>query len=177
MPAKRDYAAEYARRIARAEAKGLSRSQARGHAKPGERPASAITGTQIRGAAKRQAAAKQARGGVAAVRWSTPTPRGTRDIDTASVERVGRAIADVANRQKDIIIGVKATDVQMPAYERKRKAEEAGWVFSGRLPADYVLSIIADNGGDVKAAIVELFREQEVEFGKIERYLVKELGD
>jgi hypothetical protein len=33
---KRDYAAEYARRISRAATKGLSRSQARGHPKPGE---------------------------------------------------------------------------------------------------------------------------------------------
>jgi hypothetical protein len=32
----RNYAAEYARRISRAAAKGLSRSQARGHPKPGE---------------------------------------------------------------------------------------------------------------------------------------------
>jgi hypothetical protein len=34
----RDYRAEYARRIARAEARGLSRSQARGHARSGEPP-------------------------------------------------------------------------------------------------------------------------------------------
>jgi hypothetical protein len=33
---KRDYAAEYARRISRATARGLSRAQARGHPKPGE---------------------------------------------------------------------------------------------------------------------------------------------
>jgi hypothetical protein len=33
---KRNYASEYSRRIERAQAKGLSRSQARGHAKPGE---------------------------------------------------------------------------------------------------------------------------------------------
>ncbi len=35
---KRDFKAEYARRIARALRKGLSRSQARGHAKPAEPP-------------------------------------------------------------------------------------------------------------------------------------------
>lgn len=33
---RRDFAAEYKRRISRGQAKGLSRSQARGHAKPGE---------------------------------------------------------------------------------------------------------------------------------------------
>lgn len=33
---RRDYAAEYARRIAQAQAKGLSRTQARGHPRPGE---------------------------------------------------------------------------------------------------------------------------------------------
>ena len=36
MPRTRDYKAEYARRIARAEARGLSRSQARGHPKASE---------------------------------------------------------------------------------------------------------------------------------------------
>jgi hypothetical protein len=36
MTLKRNYAVEYARRIARAVAKGLSRSQARGHPKPAE---------------------------------------------------------------------------------------------------------------------------------------------
>lgn len=35
---KRDYRAEYRRRIANAKKRGLSRSQARGHAKPGETP-------------------------------------------------------------------------------------------------------------------------------------------
>jgi hypothetical protein len=39
---KRDYVAEYARRIARAVAKGFSKSQARGHPKPAE----AITGSK-----------------------------------------------------------------------------------------------------------------------------------
>lgn len=37
MARKRDYQSEYRRRIERAEARGLSRSQARGHAKAGER--------------------------------------------------------------------------------------------------------------------------------------------
>jgi hypothetical protein len=36
MARKRDYRAEYARRIANAEMRGLTRSQARGHARPGE---------------------------------------------------------------------------------------------------------------------------------------------
>src|SRR5215813_4172798 len=34
MPKKRDYKAEYQRRIQRGQAKGLSRSEARGHGKP-----------------------------------------------------------------------------------------------------------------------------------------------
>lgn len=38
MARQRDYRAEYQRRLARAAAKGLSRSQARGHAKAGEAP-------------------------------------------------------------------------------------------------------------------------------------------
>ena len=41
--AKRDYAAEFQRRIAHGLAKGLSRSQARGHPRAGERHASAKT--------------------------------------------------------------------------------------------------------------------------------------
>ena len=39
MPRARDHKAEYARRIASAERRGLSRSQARGHARHGEAPA------------------------------------------------------------------------------------------------------------------------------------------
>ncbi len=35
---KRDYKAEYARRIARGKKRGLTKSQARGHSKPGEKP-------------------------------------------------------------------------------------------------------------------------------------------
>lgn len=38
MPRKRDYRAEYQRRIASAAKRGLSRSQARGHARAGEQP-------------------------------------------------------------------------------------------------------------------------------------------
>ena len=38
MAAKRDYKAEYQRRLKRAAAQGLSRSQARGHARAGEKP-------------------------------------------------------------------------------------------------------------------------------------------
>jgi hypothetical protein len=38
MARQRDFKAEYQRRVARAAAKGLSRSQARGHAKAGEAP-------------------------------------------------------------------------------------------------------------------------------------------
>lgn len=41
MARKRDYKAEYQRRIANAEKRGQSRSQARGHAKAGETPARA----------------------------------------------------------------------------------------------------------------------------------------
>lgn len=36
LPKRRDYKSEYAHRLAKAFAKGLSRTQARGHAKPGE---------------------------------------------------------------------------------------------------------------------------------------------
>lgn len=38
MSKKRDYKAEYARRIASGKRRGLSRSQSRGHARPGEKP-------------------------------------------------------------------------------------------------------------------------------------------
>lgn len=38
MAKPRNYKAEYAKRIANAEKRGLSRSQARGHARPGEKP-------------------------------------------------------------------------------------------------------------------------------------------
>ncbi len=42
MARQRDYQAEYQRRIQRGTAEGLSRSQARGHPRPGERSASGI---------------------------------------------------------------------------------------------------------------------------------------
>jgi len=44
MAQSRNYQAEYARRIANAKKRGLSRSQARGHARPGEKP---IRGSKI----------------------------------------------------------------------------------------------------------------------------------
>jgi len=43
MAPRRDYRAEYARRVARGRARGLSRSQARGHPSPGEALVSART--------------------------------------------------------------------------------------------------------------------------------------
>ncbi len=46
MAGKRDYKVEYARRIARAEELGLSRSQARGHPRSGEAPVSRLKGTR-----------------------------------------------------------------------------------------------------------------------------------
>jgi hypothetical protein len=42
MPKKRDYKAEYQRRIQRASEKGFSRAQARGHPKAGEKPISKV---------------------------------------------------------------------------------------------------------------------------------------
>src|SRR5262245_30044299 len=45
MARQRDYRAEYARRVARSAERGLSRSQARGHARVGEVPVSAKAAT------------------------------------------------------------------------------------------------------------------------------------
>lgn len=59
MARKRDYRAEYARRIANAKKRGLSRSQARGHARSGEKP---IRGSKAsRGDAGLEAALKSLR--------------------------------------------------------------------------------------------------------------------
>ena len=71
MARNRDYKAEYARRVASATARGLSRSQARGHARMGEAPlkASSIASDkkleaalrELRKSGNREAAAKAAR--------------------------------------------------------------------------------------------------------------------
>jgi hypothetical protein len=170
-----EWSPRYRQRIESAERKGLSRSQARGHAKPTERPASAITGTQLRGAAKREHEEKVRRG-VPAVRWSTPTSAGTRDVQTPTADRAYRAILEAANAGKDILVGVQSDELELPEYRRRRKAAEVGWGFSGRIPADYMLAAIADHGGDVDAAIREVLAEQEIEVGKIDAYQVKEFS-
>lgn len=58
MARKRDYKAEYRRRIANAEKRGLSRSQARGHARPGE---SGVRPTRTRDDDRLEAALKTMR--------------------------------------------------------------------------------------------------------------------
>ncbi len=59
MARPRNYKAEYARRIANAKKRGLSRSQARGHARPGEKP---IRGSKVdRGDAGLEAALRALR--------------------------------------------------------------------------------------------------------------------
>lgn len=175
----RDYRAEYARRIARAEAKGLSRSQARGHAKPTERPASAITGTQLRGAAKRQSEAKAARG-VPAVRWSAPTELGTRHVQTKSWERFERAVLEAAAASDDILIAVYAHDINedSPWSRNRRRGEPRteGWVHTGRMPAAFLTAAIEENGGNIAEAVRDLFAEQGISFGQMTEYQIKQFA-
>jgi hypothetical protein len=92
---KRDYVAEYARRIARAVAKGFSKSQARGHPKPAEatvgsrRPAQPIEDDRLQVALK---SLRQEKSLSAAAREAKVSPERLRHYATEKniIERRGR---------------------------------------------------------------------------------------
>jgi hypothetical protein len=95
MKSKRNYALEYGRRIARAIAKGLSKSQARGHPKPAEailgsrRPAQPIEDDRLQVALK---SLRQEKSLTAAAREAKVSPERLRHYATEKniIERRGR---------------------------------------------------------------------------------------
>jgi hypothetical protein len=95
MAEKRDYRAEYARRIARGTAKGISRSQARGHPKPTEaaistkRPPKAIEDQRVQLALK---VLRQEKSLAAAARAAKVSPERLRRYATQRqiIQRQGR---------------------------------------------------------------------------------------
>lgn len=114
MAAPRDYQAEYARRIAIGEGRGLSRSQARGHARPGEAPVSR------RGAAP--AYDPRLERGLKAIRAGTPLTRAAPAIGVAP-ERLRRYVAQtgvVEKRGGRWVVGHDARLRQLPIYSRGR---------------------------------------------------------
>lgn len=114
MAAPRDYQAEYARRIAIGEGRGLSRSQARGHARPGEAPVSGRGATPAYDPWLEQ--------GLKAIRAGTPLTRAAPAIGV-SPERLRRYVAQtgvVEKRGGRWVVGHDARLRQLPLYSRGR---------------------------------------------------------
>jgi hypothetical protein len=117
MPKRRDYRAEYKRRLAKAAARGLSRSQARGHPRPSEhpgRPGKRLPDEQIQAALR---VLRQERNLSEAARAAKLSPERLRKyaIDHNIIEKVGRrwrTRADLRRRmllfsdQKSIVVTV-----------------------------------------------------------------------
>ena len=123
MARKRDYKAEYQRRIANAAKRGLSKSQARGHARPGEKPirgsnvargdtALEAALTALRRTGTQVAAAKEA--GVSVERFR----RFLRENKLA--ERQGRTwlIDDRAPREMLVLSNGQAMQMRLDGYEQ-----------------------------------------------------------
>jgi len=172
-----EWSPRYRARIEAAERKGLTKAQARGHPGKGERPASEVTGTPLRGAAKRQHAEKQARG-VPAVRWSQPSPGGTRIVQTKNLERISRAAAEAASRGQEVLIGAYMREIVDDSPLKGKRGQQQvrrteGWVFTAPISADFLLAAIDDNNGDMEAAIRDLLAEQGIRGGPIVEYQIK----
>jgi len=122
MATKRDYKAEYARRIERAEARGLSRSQARGHPKPSEAPLKASARLPIND--EKVSKALQAMYGGTSLTSAAKTAH-------VSPDRLKRAlvakklgikegsrwiVTDVRPRRVQIIIDAKSKSIIVPTF-------------------------------------------------------------
>ncbi|MHA6316521.1 hypothetical protein ACXYN8_02530 [Altererythrobacter sp. CAU 1778] len=122
MAKKRDYKAEYQRRIANAAKRGLSRSQARGHARAGEKP---IQPTRVKSDEQLEAALKLLRqsnnqsraaneAGVSAERFR----RFLRS--NALAERQGRkwVLTDNRSRRMTVITNGEAVELTLRDFEQ-----------------------------------------------------------
>jgi hypothetical protein len=118
----RDYKAEYARRIASAERRGLSRAQARGHAGEGELPARPsarpVHDDRLEAALKELRSSRKL---VAAARSQRIAPERLRRFlrENGLAERRGRAwhITDNRRRQMTVITNGSLEEVILPGFD------------------------------------------------------------
>lgn len=118
---KRDHKAEYARRIARGKKRGLTKSQARGHPKPGEKPIRRKAKSNdpildkalrfMREAGTQKAAAKRA--GVSAERLRRYI------YDNGLAKRTGRQWLFTDNRQRlmESYVAGRAVTLRLPNFD------------------------------------------------------------
>lgn len=121
MPRKRDYSAEYRRRIANAAKRGLSRSQARGHARAGEAQLRAKVVADERLEAALKLLRKVGKQGVAAKEAGVSTERFRRFLRTNGfAERQGRqwTFTDNRTRRMTVISGGDATEMTLRDWEQ-----------------------------------------------------------
>ena len=102
----RDYKAEYERRLARAQAKGLSRSQGRGHARSGETP---IRSPPVHDNARLEAALRELRrtgkqGGAARSEGISPERFRRYLLDRSLAKRRGRTWTFTDNRLREMTV-------------------------------------------------------------------------
>lgn len=122
MPRKRDYKAEYQRRIANAAKRGLSRSQARGHARAGEKP---IRTKRVKSDERLEAALKLLRQtnnqGRAAKEVGVSAERFRRFLrSNALAKRQGRkwVLTDNRNRRMTVITDGEAVELTLRDFEQ-----------------------------------------------------------
>lgn len=118
----RDYKAEYARRIANAKKRGLSRAQARGHARAGEKP---IRGSRLKSDERLEAALKLLRQtnnqGRSAKAAGVSAERFRRFIRTNNLaKRQGRkwVLTDNRNRRMTVITDGEAVELTLRDFEQ-----------------------------------------------------------
>jgi hypothetical protein len=121
--AKRDYTAEYRRRVARGLAKGLSRSQARGHPRASEAYVS-----------RRQAANQKLEAGVAALRKRKSLSAAAREVKV-SPERLRRYLKDLNFVEKQRGRWVVGTDTRLRVVLIYSDSKKQRIVMQGYEPA------------------------------------------
>jgi hypothetical protein len=123
MARQRDYRAEYQRRLARAAARGFSRSQGRGHARAGEaplrRPRTITSDDKLEAALK--ALRRVGKQGTAAKEAGVSPERLRRFLrENSLMERRGRKWLDTDRRKRrmTVLSGGEARDLVLPDYQQ-----------------------------------------------------------
>ena len=122
MARRRDYQAEYQRRVANASARGLSRSQARGHARAGEAPAKPrpIGSDDRLEAALREL--RQSGNREAAAKFAHVAPERFRRFlaQNVEVQGRGRSLKITDNRPRDMLVLSKgdARELRLRDFEQ-----------------------------------------------------------